>query len=147
MVSAFDSLVVMICYKMPLVLRMNGANINTIEMLSSDRWQRFLLRVSRAHDLKKKESAMSLMREVIASTTCRLCMVQYALERGIIAVHPAFYECPRHGSATLAKFPEDISIFRIRELLIMQELEMKEEDWEVAGIMDSVKRKLDMEDE
>lgn len=132
---------------MPLVLRMNGANINTIEMLSSDRWQRFLMRLARAHNLQKVEDAVPLMQEVIASTTCRLCMVQYAVERGIITAHPAFYECPRHGSATLAKFPEDISIFRIREVLIMQELEMKEEDWEVAGILDSVKRKLDMEDE
>ena len=132
---------------MPLLLRMNGANINTIEMLSSDRWQRFLMRLARAHNLQKVEEAVASMREVAASTTCRLCMVQYAKERGIITVHPAFYECPRHGSATLAKFPEDISIFRIRELLIMQELEMKDEDWEVAGIMDSVKRKLNMEDE
>jgi hypothetical protein len=128
---------------MALIFRMNDTNFNIIHSVSQKRWEGFLLRQARYHNSTDEASAVGRMREVIASTTCRSCMAQYALERGLIKMIPDFYECPTHGSASLAKFPRDESIFRIRDILRERDVAMKDEDWEIAQILLGVKCKLD----
>ena len=130
---------------MALMLHMSDENFSTIELLSRARWERFLLRLARAHNLEDSEKAMGRMREVIASTTCRGCMVQYAKEIGILKCKPEFYECGYHGSQTLGAYSKEISIFRIRDILREREQEMREEDWEVANILADVKWKAEWE--